>query len=149
GGSTGCRCIRASAAGRASPWSCPSSVPGCARRDTPSRRMSLDLGRRRALREELAEGTAHGDVYVRRLRRAHVGSSLLALTAFGGLVGALPLVLYLVPTLQHSTIAGVPVAIWLVVIPPFPLFVLIGWLHQRRADALDAAFRELVEGGRE
>jgi uncharacterized membrane protein len=99
-----------------------------------------------ALQEELAEGTAHGDVYVRRLRRGQMTTSLLALVAFGGLVGALPLVLFLVPAIQRATIAGVPLAIWLVVVPPFPLFVLIGWLHQRRADALDAAFRNLVRG---
>jgi hypothetical protein len=101
------------------------------------------------LRDELAEGTAHGDVYVRRLRRAQMGISLLALVAFGGLIGALPLVLYLLPSLQDIEVVGVPLPIVLVVLPPFPLFVAIGWLHQRRADALDAAFRDLIERGRE
>ena len=110
--------------------------------------MSSGLDVRPALQEELAEGTAHGDVYLRRLRRGQMATSLLALVAFGGAVGALPLVLYLLPVIQHEHIAGVPVPIWLVVVPPFPLFVLIGWLHQRRADALDVAFRDLVrEGG--
>jgi len=101
------------------------------------------------LREELAEGTAHGDVYLRRLRRAQLGISLLALTAFGGLVGALPLVLYLMPGLQDVEVFGVPLPILLVVGPPFPLFVMIGLLHQRRADALDAAFSDLVDQGDE
>lgn len=96
-------------------------------------------------RDELAEATAHGDVYIRRLRRAQLAVSLLALTAFGGLVGALPLVLFLVPGLQDVLVLGVPLPIVLVVVPPFPLFVAIGWLHQHRADALDAAFRDLVE----
>ena len=40
---------------------------------------------------------------------------------------------------------GVPLPIWLVVVPPFPLFFAIGLLEQRRADGLDEAFRELVE----
>ena len=40
---------------------------------------------------------------------------------------------------------GVPLPIWLVVVPPFPLFFAIGLLEQRRADGLDDAFRELVE----
>jgi hypothetical protein len=31
-----------------------------------------------------------------------------------------------------------------VVVPPFPLFVAIGWLEQRRADGLDAAFGEML-----
>ena len=38
-----------------------------------------------------------------------------------------------------------PVPIWLVVVPPFPLFFAIGLLEQRRADGLDEAFRDLVE----
>ena len=29
--------------------------------------------------------------------------------------------------------------------PMLPVFVAIGWLYARRADALDDAFRELVE----
>ena len=40
---------------------------------------------------------------------------------------------------------GVPLPIWLVVVPPFPLFIAIGWLEQRRADGLDAAFRDMLE----
>jgi hypothetical protein len=93
---------------------------------------------------DLAEATAHGDVYLRRLRRAQLGLALLSLVAFGGLVGALPLVLYLLPGLAGVSLLGVPLPIWLVVVPPFPLFVTIGWLQQHRADGLDASFRELV-----
>jgi hypothetical protein len=94
---------------------------------------------------DLTEATAHGDVYLRRLRRAQLALSLLSLVAFGGLLGALPLLLYLSPHIINETdIFGVPLAIWLVVVPPYPLFVAIGWLQQRRADGLDAAFRELV-----
>jgi hypothetical protein len=99
------------------------------------------------LREELAEGTHHGEVYLRRLRRSQMAISLLALTAFGGLVGALPLVLYLLPGLQDVEVLGVPLPIIRVVGPPFPVFVAIGWLHQRRADALDEAFRDVVNPG--
>jgi hypothetical protein len=39
----------------------------------------------------------------------------------------------------------VPVAVWIVIVPLSPLFITIGWLYARRADALDSAFRELVE----
>jgi hypothetical protein len=95
-------------------------------------------------RSELTEGTAHGDVYLRRLRREQLRLALLSLVAFGGLIGALPLILYLLPGLHDARVLGVPVPIWLVVVPPFPLFFAIGWLEQRRADGLDAAFRELV-----
>jgi len=95
-------------------------------------------------RDELADRTEHGAVYLRRLRRAQLALSLLALTAFGGLVGALPLVLYLVPALGRVDLLGVPVAVLLLVAPPFALFVALAWLYQRRADDLDASFRELV-----
>lgn len=96
-------------------------------------------------RDELAEVTPHGQVYLRRLMRAQLGLSLLALSAFAGLVGALPLLMLLLPELQDVDVAGVPLPIVLLIVPIFPLIVLIGWLYQRRADRLDDAFRELLE----
>jgi len=99
----------------------------------------------RTPRDELAEATAHGEVYLRRLRRAQLALSLLALTAFGALFGVLPIVLYLLPALQRIAPLGIPLSLWLLVLPGPPLFVALGWLYTRRADALDAAFRELVE----
>jgi putative solute:sodium symporter small subunit len=93
----------------------------------------------------MAEATAHGEVYLRRLRRAQLGISLLALIAFGAVFGVLPLALYLLPHLQRTTLLGVPVPVWILVVPLLPLFLAIGWLYARRADALDDAFRDLVE----
>ena len=95
--------------------------------------------------EELNEATAHAAVYLRRLRHEQLRLALLSLVAFGGAIGALPLILYLLPSLQDVHVLGVPLPIWLVVVPPFPLFFFIGWLEQRRADGLDEAFRDLVE----
>jgi hypothetical protein len=99
----------------------------------------------RTPRDELAEATEHGGLYLRRLLRAQLGLSVLALLAFGGLVGGLPLALYLLPGLQHATLLGIPLPILAVLWPPFPLFVAIGLLYIRRAEALEDAFRELVE----
>ena len=93
---------------------------------------------------DIDEATAHAAVYLRRLRREQLRLALLSLVAFGGAIGALPLILYLIPNLHDARLLGVPVPIWLVVVPPFPLFFAIGLLEQRRADGLDAAFRELV-----
>ena len=101
--------------------------------------------RGRTPRDELADATEHGGLYLRRLVRAQLSLSMLALVAFGGLVGALPLALYLLPGLQHVTLLGVPVTLLAVVWPPFPLFVAIAWLYMRRAEALEEAFRDLVE----
>lgn len=99
----------------------------------------------RSPRQELADSTEHGEVYLRRLRRAQLQLSLLALVAFGAVFGILPLALYLLPGLDRITLIGVPVTIWLLIVPLSPLFIAIGWLYARRADALDAAFRDLVE----
>jgi hypothetical protein len=102
-------------------------------------------GRRRTPRDELAEATAHGGLYLRRLVRAQLALSVLALVAFAGILGSLPLLLYLAPGLARVTFAGLPLPVLLVAVPLFPLFVGLGWLYQRRADALDEAFRDLVE----
>ena len=110
--------------------------------------MSGPRGRWRAVgspRQELAEATEVGGLYLRRLVRAQLGLSLSALVAFGGLFGALPLALFTVPGLQGVDVLGVPLALLLVVPAPFPFFLAIGWLYQRRADALDTAFRELAD----
>jgi hypothetical protein len=100
--------------------------------------------RPRTPREELAEATPHGDVYLGRLIRAQLRLSLLALGAFGGLIGSLPLLFLLWPGFQDVEAFGMPVPVLILVAPLFPLIVLIGLLYQRRADALDEAFRDVV-----
>jgi hypothetical protein len=98
----------------------------------------------RSPRDELAEVTPHGQVYLRRLIRAQLALSFLGLLAFGGLIGSLPLLYLLVPGLQDVYLLGVPLPIVILAVPIFPLIVLIGWLYQRRADAIDESFRELL-----
>ena len=113
----------------------------------------MSTGRRRTLvppalrspREELAEATAHGQVYLRRLQRAQFGLSMLALVAFGAVFGVLPIALYLLPHFDRVELFGIPVSLWILVVPMLPIFLAIGWLYARRADALDESFRDLVE----
>jgi uncharacterized membrane protein len=102
------------------------------------------VGPRRTPRDELAEATAHGGLYLRRLVRAQLALSLLALVAFAGILGSLPLLLFLAPALRHIYVIGLPLPVFLVAFPLFPLFVGLGLIYQRRADALDEAFRDLV-----
>lgn len=106
--------------------------------------MNDEPGGPRTPRDELAEATPHGDVYLGRLIRAQLRLSLLALGAFGGLVGSLPLLFLLWPGVQEVEALGVPVPVLILAAPLFPLIVLIGLLYQRRADALDEAFRDVV-----
>jgi hypothetical protein len=100
---------------------------------------------RRTPRDELAEATAHGGLYLRRLIRSQLGLSAVALVAFGGIIGALPLALLLLPGLQDVLVLGVPLPILVVAWPPFPLFIAIAVLYARRAAALEESFRDLVE----
>jgi hypothetical protein len=99
---------------------------------------------RRTPRDELAEETAHGQLYLTQLRRAQLELSLLGLIAFGGLVGSLPLLFVLVPALEHIHVLGIPLPALLVAVPLFPMFVAIGAIYHRRADALDESFRDLI-----
>jgi hypothetical protein len=104
----------------------------------------LQLPPARTPRDELADATAHGHIYLRRLVRAQLGLSMVSLVAFGGIVGVLPLIVDKVPWLMRTTLFGIPVGLLLVAVPLYPFFASIGWLHQRRADALDEEFRALV-----
>ena len=100
---------------------------------------------RRSPRDELADATAHGGLYLRRLIRSQLSLSVVALVAFGGIVGALPLALLLLPGLQDVHVLGVPLPILIVAWPPFPLFIAIAVIYERRAQALEESFRDLVE----
>jgi hypothetical protein len=100
---------------------------------------------RRLPRDELAESTAYGGLFLRRLIRSQLGLSMMALVAFGGIIGSLPLALWLLPGLQDVELLGVPLPILIVAVPPFPLFIAIAALYVRRAAALEDAFRDLVE----
>jgi NhaP-type Na+/H+ or K+/H+ antiporter len=100
---------------------------------------------RRTPRDELADATAHGGLYLRRLIRSQLSLSTVALVAFGGIIGALPLALLLLPGLQDVQLLGVPLPILIVAWPPFPLFIAIGVVYERRAQALEESFRDLVE----
>jgi len=123
-----------------------SPAPGRRSREpNPSGRRRLPRRGVRPPREELAEATAHGHVYLRGLQRAQLTLSLLALVAFGAIFGVLPIALYLLPALVRVRLLGVPLGLWIVVVPMLPGFFVIGWIYARRADAVDESFRELVE----
>jgi hypothetical protein len=99
---------------------------------------------RRTARDELADETAHGELYLSRLRRAQLELAVLGLLAFGGIVGSLPLLFALAPGLERFHILGIPLPALIVAVPLFPLFVTIGIVYQRRAEVLDASFRTLI-----
>ena len=95
-------------------------------------------------RDELAETTAVGEIYLRRLVRAQLGLSLTALLSFGGVFAGLPLALWLVPSIDEVQVLGVPLPLLVLCAGVFPVLIAVGLLYERRANALDEAFRELV-----
>lgn len=102
------------------------------------RRLRLGVSRR-----DLDEATPHAQLYLDRLRHAQLALSGVTVIAFGGLVGALPIVALALPGLDERTVLGVPLAVLLLLLP-YPVFVLIAWLYVRRADDLDETFSALV-----
>lgn len=100
--------------------------------------------RARPPRDELAETTAIGEIYLRRLVRAQLGLSLTALLSFGGVFAGLPLALWLVPSVERVQLLGVPLPLLVLCVGVFPVLIAVGRLYERRATALDEAFRELV-----
>ncbi|WP_320672267.1 hypothetical protein [Patulibacter defluvii] len=101
-------------------------------------------GGRELERRELDEATAHAQLYLDRLRRAHLSLSGVAAVAFGGLIGALPLLALALPSLDDQRLLGIPWQV-LLLLAPYPVFVALAWVYVRRADALDEAFLALVE----
>jgi hypothetical protein len=97
-------------------------------------------------REDLAETTAVGEIYLRRLVRAQLGLSLTALLSFGGVFAGLPLALWLAPGVDDVQFLGVPLTLLVLCVAVFPILISVGMLYERRANALDEAFRKLVEG---
>ncbi len=100
-------------------------------------------------RDELAETTAVGEIYLRRLMRAQLGLSLTALLSFGGVFAGLPLALWLAPGVDRAQVFGVPLTLVVLCVLVFPILIGVGRLYERRATALDEAFRDLVEGERD
>lgn len=97
-------------------------------------------------RDDLAETTAVGEIYLRRLVRAQLGLSLTALLSFGGVFAGLPLALWLAPGVDGIELLGVPLPLLVLCVAVFPILLAVGGLYERRANALDDAFRELVGG---
>ena len=97
-------------------------------------------------RDDLAETTAVGEIYLRRLMRAQLGLSLTALLSFGGVFAGLPLALWLAPGVDEVQILGVPLTLLVLCVAVFPILITVGMLYERRANALDESFRELVRG---
>ena len=87
----------------------------------------------------------HRQIYIRRLRNRQLSVSLLALCACACVVVGFPLAMLLVPAVNDVRILGIPLSMLMLVVPAFPLYVLVGRAYERRANALDRALSPLID----
>lgn len=93
--------------------------------------------------------TPLGSLYVGSLVRAQRAAAARALALLVVTVGALPLVFHLLPGLAGVTVLGVPLA-WLVVgVATYPVLLVLGWRHLRRAERIERDYLDLVRPERE
>jgi putative solute:sodium symporter small subunit len=86
----------------------------------------------------------HQQIYLRRLHHRQLRIALLALGLCVAAVAALALVFVLAPGLDRARLAGIPLALLLVSIAVFPVLVLVGFVFEGRANALDQSAAALL-----
>lgn len=88
--------------------------------------------------------TPLGSLYVGSLLRAQRAAAIRTLVLLMLTVGSMPLVFHLVPQLSDVRVWGAPLS-WLVVgVATYPVLMLLGWRHLRRAERLEQDFLDLV-----
>ena len=120
----------------------------------PSRRVRVTApetvsGRPRAPRTALTEIDAQsegGEIFVRSLLRAQLSQAVLTLTWLALAVGGLPLLFHFWPGLAERELFGMPLAWGFLAFAIYPILVVIGIDHVRRAERTEREFTDVVEG---
>jgi hypothetical protein len=99
----------------------------------------------RRRRDELADQTAVGDVFIRSLIRAQLGLALRVLVVLVGLLGGLPLLFAAVPATGRAEVGGIALPWLLLGFAAFPLLLLLGVIYARHAERNERDFADLVE----
>jgi membrane protein implicated in regulation of membrane protease activity len=94
---------------------------------------------------EAGTGDQYQQIYLRRLRHRQLSLALLALCVGACMVLAVPLAMLLVPAVNRILILGLPLSLLMLVLPAFPLYVLVGRAFESRSNALDRALSRLVD----
>jgi hypothetical protein len=99
---------------------------------------------RRSNAAEIDELTSLGEVYVQSLMRAQLRLAAYVVALLAVTLGALPLLLRLVPV-SHVHVLGVPLPWLLLGVAVYPWLLWLAWWYVRRAERNEAAFVDLVE----
>jgi hypothetical protein len=94
---------------------------------------------------ELADQTGVGDLLIRSLIRAQLGLALRVAAAFGVVLGGLPALFAIFPSVGRIDVGGIPLPWLLLGLASFPLLVLLGVVYARQAERNERDFVDLVE----
>ncbi|MEU8136443.1 hypothetical protein [Streptodolium elevatio] len=98
-----------------------------------------------ATADDLGAPSRLGDLYLRSLMRTQLRLGLAVVGALVVLLAGIPLACATVPELRDATAGGVPVPWLLVAVAPHPVFVLLGILNTRQAEANERDFANLMD----
>ncbi len=111
-----------------------------------SPRTSATRARSVSIASEIDAQTSLGEVYISSLMRSQLRLALGVVGFLALTVGALPLLLHLVPAARRVELLGVPV-VWIVLgCLAFVEILLLGWYYVRHAERNEADFSDLLDG---
>lgn len=93
---------------------------------------------------EIDTATPVGEIYLASLLREQLRLAGLVLAILFGVLGSVPLLFHLWPSLAAHRVVGVPVAWWVLGVLPYPFLFVLGAFYVRRAERNEADFAALV-----
>ncbi|MBV9164211.1 MAG: hypothetical protein JO309_03055 [Pseudonocardiales bacterium] len=120
-------------------------------RAKPGKRERIVLAKRRSSRRvvrtlaEVEDQTSVGEELVRQLMRVQLMLSIRLMLLTVVVLGSIPLVFLLAPSLGTATILGLRLPWLLLGLAVYPFFVAVAWSYNRNADRTEQAFAEWVE----
>ncbi len=117
----------------------------------PPERVRIDVAARRRVRvdrtlREIEEQTRVGEVLVQGLIRAQLSVALRLSAVVAVLLGGLPLLFAVVPSLSDVEVLGVRLPWLLLGVLAYPFLFTVAWVHVRQAERNEQDFAEFVGG---
>ena len=105
--------------------------------------------RRVSVASEIDAQSEVGEIYMRSLMRSQLRLALGVVLLLALSLGTLPLVFELSPRVRRAHLLGAPVPWLLLGVGVYPVLIGLAWFYVRRAERNEAAFHDMVSGGRE
>jgi hypothetical protein len=94
---------------------------------------------------DIDEHTVLGDVYIRSLARAQLRLALLVVGAVVVLLGGLPLLFAVAPSIGTVRLLGIDLPWLLLGVAAYPVMVAVAWFFVRQAEHTEREYTHLVE----